>query len=235
MKTTFTQKVDNYLETNHGIITLLSLIGVFIGSLYALGMAHDYGVTTAMAFFIVLFLMAFGVALGSFGTYTITEKIGYANSAQVSRSLHKHYNGELEKVQADLASVTNGYRSLNTENADSARAIQQLRDENRALVASLASARERLADYGCDLVEHDKADKYADKLHTLTNAVFHFAWALIEDGDLFESAKFRLLALHCEPLTDTAKALEFREYVLDIYADDDIESVYLGEKFLPSA
>ena len=235
MKTTLTEKLDNYLESTHGTITLLATIGVVIGGLFALSLAHDYGVTTPTAFGMVLFLVGFGVVLGGLGAYIVAEKVGYANSAQVSRSLHKHYNGEIEKVQAELASVTNGYRSLNTENADSARAIQQLRDENRALVASLANARERLARSGSDLVEHEQADKYADTLHTLTNAVYHFGWALIEDGDLFESAKFRLLALHCEPLTDTAKAQAFREYVLDIYADDDIESVYLGEKFLPSA
>ena len=207
MKTTLTEKLDNYLESTLGGISLIATIGVFIGSLFALSIAYDYNIGTPTAFGVVFFLVVFGTILGGLGAYIVTEKIGYANSAQVSRSLHKHYNGEIEKVQA----------------------------ENRALVASLANARERLARGGSDLVEHEQADKYADTLHTLTNAVYHFGWALIEDGDLFESAKFRLLALHCETLTDTAKAQAFREYVLDIYADDDSESVYLGEKFLPSA
>lgn len=63
-----------------------------------------------------------------------------------------------------LARVVRGYRSLNTENRDSARIIGELRDTNRALVANLAHARERLADGGCDLVEHDDADAYADEL-----------------------------------------------------------------------
>jgi hypothetical protein len=120
-----------------------------------------------------------------------------------------------------LARVVRGYRSLNTENRDSARIIGELRDTNRALVASLANARERIARDGSDLIEHDLADKYADKLHTFTNAVYHFGWALIEDGDLFESAKFALLAIHGENLTETASAQVFRDYVLDIYADDD--------------
>jgi hypothetical protein len=263
MKTTLTKKIDNYLETTHGTITLLVAIGATIGALFALGMSSDYGITTATSFGIVFFLVFVGSVLGALGAYIVAEKIGYANSAQVSRSLHKHYGNELEKVRAEIESITNGYRALNTENADSARIIGELRDMNtelgkrivtgtteltraystvselqnvkRELIADLARYRQRLADYGCDLVEHDRADKYADTLHTLTNAVYHFGWALIEDGDLFESAKFRLLALHGETTTDTEKAQAFREYVLDIYADDDTPSVYLGEHFTPSA
>lgn len=65
---------------------------------------------------------------------------------------------------AQLARVVRGYRALNSECSDSARIIGELRDTNRALVANLAHARERLADGGCDLVEHDDADAYADEL-----------------------------------------------------------------------
>lgn len=120
-----------------------------------------------------------------------------------------------------IARIVRGYRALNAECSDSARTIGELRDTNRALVAQLANARERLAESGSDLVEHQQADKYADKLHTFTNAVYHFGWALIEDYDLFESAKYALLGIHGKNLTETASAQVFRDYVLDIYADDD--------------
>lgn len=120
-----------------------------------------------------------------------------------------------------IARIVRGYRALNAECSDSARTIGELRDTNRALVAQLANARERLAETGIDLVEHQQADKYADKLHTFTNAVYQFGWALIEDYDLFESAKYALLGIHGKNLTETASAQVFRDYVLDIYADDD--------------
>lgn len=255
MKTTFSQKIDNYLEKTHGTITLLVAIGATIGALFALGMSSDYGITTATSFGIVLFLVFFGSVLGALGAYIVAEKIGYANSAQVSRSLHKHYGNELEKVRAEIESITNGYRALNTENADSARIIGELRDkvraltaerdeltervevlqesradwrtaydkvraENLALVASLANARERLADYGCDLVEHDKADEYADKLHTLTNAVYHFGYAMVEDSDLLNGAWDTLRGIDGTELTDTAKAQAFADYVVFIYSDE---------------
>ena len=189
MKTTLTKKIDNYLETTHGTITLLATIGAFIGALFALGMSSDYDVQAPHAFGIVFFLVFFGSVLGALGAYIVAEKIGYANSAQVSRSLHKHYGNELEKVRAEIESITNGYRALNTENADSARFIGELRDMNtelgkrivtgtteltraystvselqnvkRELIADLAWARELLARDGRDLVEHELADAYA--------------------------------------------------------------------------
>jgi hypothetical protein len=192
MKTTLTEKLDNYLESTLGGISLIATIGVFIGSLFALSIAYDYNIGTPTAFGVVFFLVVFGTILGGLGAYIVTEKIGYANSAQVSRSLHKHYNSELEKVQA----------------------------ENLALVADLANARERLADYGCDLVEHDKADKYADKLHTLTNAVYHFGYAMVEDSDLLNGAWDTLRGIDEAELTDTAKAQAFADYVVFIYSDE---------------
>lgn len=192
MKTTLTQKVDNYLESTLGGISLIATIGVFIGGLFGLGIAHDYNIGTPTALGVVFFLMVFGVILGSLGAYIVTEKIGYANSSQVSRSLHEHYNGELEKVQA----------------------------ENRELVVSLANARERLADYGCDLVEHDQADKYADKLHTLTSAVYHFGYAMVEDSDLLNGAWDTLRGIDGTELTDTEKAQAFADYVVFIYSDE---------------
>jgi uncharacterized membrane-anchored protein YhcB (DUF1043 family) len=270
MKTTLTQKIDNYLETTHGAMTLLTTIGVFIGSLFALGISHDYNLATATAFGLVSFLVVVGVMLGGLGAYIVAEKNGERNTADTARHLHKYYKNELGKVQAELASAytahaetldgladysalahavtvaqdtvtaltaqRDGYLAICNTNELLVSALRETHARNeRELVADLARYRQRLADYGCDLVEHDHADKYADTLHTLTNAVYHFGWALIEDYDLFESAKFRLLALHGETTTDTAKAQAFREYVLDIYADDDTPSVYLGEHFTPSA
>lgn len=270
MKTTLTQKLDNWLEKTSGMITILSLIGVFVGGLFALSLAHDYNLGTGNAFGVVIFLVFFGVCLGAMGAWVFVEKQGEQNTANTAKHLHKYYKNELGKVQAELASAytahadtldsqadysalahaltvaqdtvtaltaqRDGYLAICNTNELLVSALRETHARNeRELVADLARYRQRLADYGCDLVEHDKADKYADTLHTLTNAVYHFGWALIEDSDLFESAKFRLLALHTETTTDTAKAQAFREYVLDIYADDDIESVYLGEKFLPSA
>jgi regulator of replication initiation timing len=126
-----------------------------------------------------------------------------------------------ETLRAQVAELTERVEVLQESRADWRTAYDKVRAERDALVASLANARERLASDGSDLVEHDLADKYSDKLHTFTNAVYHFGWALIEDGDLFESAKFALLAIHGENLTETASAQVFRDYVLDIYADDD--------------
>ena len=102
MKTTFSQKIDNYLEKTHGTITLLVAIGATIGALFALGMSSDYGITMPTSFGIVFFLVFFGSVLGALGAYIVAEKIGYANSAQVSRSLHKHYGNELAKVATAL-------------------------------------------------------------------------------------------------------------------------------------
>jgi len=73
------------------------------------------------------------------------------------------------QVMADaeeLESVTNGYRALNSENADNARHIGALRDRVRTLTADLAWARELLARDGRDLVEHDEADAYAETAFT---------------------------------------------------------------------
>jgi hypothetical protein len=139
MKTTLTQKIDNYLEKTSGMITILSLIGAIIGSLFALGMSSDYGITTPTSFGVVFFLVFFGSVLGALGAYIVAEKIGYANSAQVSRSLHKHYNTELDKVRAEIESITNGYRALNTENTQSALLIHSLRETNTELGKRIAT------------------------------------------------------------------------------------------------
>lgn len=189
MKTTLTQKLDNYLEKTHGTITLLVAIGAIIGALFALGMSSDYGVQALHAFGVVFFLIVFGAMLGALGAYIVAEKNGEKNVASTARYLHKHYGNELEKVRAEIESITNGYRALNTENTESARLIYSLRETNielgkrivtgtteltraystvselqnvkRELIADLAWARELLARDGRDLVEHELADKYA--------------------------------------------------------------------------
>jgi len=82
-----------------------------------------------------------------------------------------------------IARIVRGYRALNTECSDSARIIGELRDTNRALVADLAHARERLADGGCDLVEHDDADAYADELreaHGETQSLVNLLRAVLD-------------------------------------------------------
>jgi FtsZ-binding cell division protein ZapB len=126
MKTTLTKKIDNYLEKTHGTITLLVAIGVTVGALFALGMSSDYGITTATSFGVVLFLMFFGSVLGALGAYIVAEKIGYANSAEVSRSLHKHYNGELEKVRADERDAVANVRKLSTTVMEQVETIENL-------------------------------------------------------------------------------------------------------------
>ena len=118
MKTTLTHKLDNYLEKTSGMITILSLIGAIIGSLFALGMSSDYGITAPTSFGVVFFLVFFGSVLGALGAYIVAEKIGYANSAQVSRSLHKHYNNELGKVQAELSSAYTAHADTLDSQAD---------------------------------------------------------------------------------------------------------------------
>lgn len=220
MKTTLTQKIDNYLETNHGIVTLLATICVFVGGLFALGMSSDYGITRLTSFGVVFFLVVFGAIIGALGAYIIAEKIGYTNTAQVSRSLHKHYNSELAKIASalhcgtgeavaqadyltrelfrlrelaetqeqeidalerdgvatsqklifarrDLATAErhrDGYRSLVATNEVLTSALRETHArKERELVADLAWARELLARLGCDLVEHELADAYAEK------------------------------------------------------------------------
>ena len=105
MKTTFTQKIDNYLEKTHGTMTLLATIGAIIGTLFALGMSSDYGVKMLDAFGVVFFLVMFGAILGALGAYIIAEKIGEKNVANTARALHNYYNAKLEKVETDNAKL----------------------------------------------------------------------------------------------------------------------------------
>ena len=98
--------------------------------------------------------------------------------------------------------------------------LETLTEQNRDTVARFAHARELLAETGLDLVEHEQADTYTDKLRILKSALYHFGWALVEDSDLYESAKFALLSIHADKLTETTSAQVFADYVLDIYADD---------------
>jgi hypothetical protein len=98
MKTTFTQKLDNWLEKTSGMITLLSLIGVFIGGLFALSLAHDYNLGTGNAFGVVIFLVFFGVCLGGMGTWVFVEKVGEQNTANTAKHLHAYYRNEMKKI-----------------------------------------------------------------------------------------------------------------------------------------
>lgn len=198
MKTTLTQKVDNYLETNHGIVTILGSIGALIVSLFALGMAHDYSISLVTSATVVAFLMVFGAFLGAFGAYIIAEKIGYANSAKVSRSLHKHYNGELEKAQAELALVRaeNKVLAHSADYADLAYSHKQL----TSLYELVKTERDNLREV---LPMRDKQiEKLSAVIETrdydivkLRDGAYHMAWALCEDGDLREDAFTTLKAL----------------------------------------
>jgi signal transduction histidine kinase len=98
MKTTFTQKLDNWLEKTSGMITLLSLIGVFVGGLFALSLAHDYNLGTGNAFGVVIFLVFFGVCLGGMGTWVFVEKVGEQNTANTAKHLHAYYRNEMMKI-----------------------------------------------------------------------------------------------------------------------------------------
>ena len=102
MKTTFTQKLDNWLEKTSGMITILSLIGVFVGGLFALSLAHDYNLGTGNAFGVVIFLVFFGVCLGGMGTWVFVEKVGEQNTANTAKHLHAYYKNELDKVRIAL-------------------------------------------------------------------------------------------------------------------------------------
>lgn len=223
MKTTFTQKLDNYLEKTSGMITLLSAIGVLVGGLFALSMSHDYELSTATAFGVVVFLVFFGVCLGGMAFWVIAEKNGEQNTADTARYLHNYYKSELAKVatalhcgtgemitQADyltrelfrlreLAETQeqeidalerdavkseqklifarrdmetaerhrDGYRSLCDTNELLKNALRETHArKERALVADLAHARELLARFGLDLVEHEQADAYARENYT---------------------------------------------------------------------
>lgn len=140
MKTTLTQKIDNYLEKTHGTITLLVAIGATVGALFALGMSSDYSITTATSFGVVLFLVFFGSVLGALGAYVVAEKIGYANSAEVSRSLHKHYGNELEKVRAEIESITNDYAlTIRNHNDQIVKLRNEFLDENELETSSLVN------------------------------------------------------------------------------------------------
>jgi hypothetical protein len=227
MKTTFTQKLDNYIEKTSGMITILSLIGVFVGALFALSLAHDYNTGTANAFGIVIFLVFFGVCLGGMGTWIFVEKVGEQNTANTAKHLHAYYKNELDKVRVALHADKNadtgalvaqanylsrelfrvrelaetqeteidalerdlvkteqrknfalrdmataerqrdGYRSLCDTNELLKNALRETHArKERELVADLAHARELLARFGLDLVEHEQADAYAQENYT---------------------------------------------------------------------
>jgi len=118
MKTTLTQKLDNWLEKTSGMITILSLIGAFVGGLFALSLAHDYNTGTANAFGIVIFLVFFGVCLGGMGTWVIVEKVGEQNTANTAKHLHKYYKNELDKVRVALHADKNADTSALVAQAD---------------------------------------------------------------------------------------------------------------------
>jgi hypothetical protein len=139
MKTTFTQKLDNWLEKTSGMITILSLIGVFIGALFALSLAHDYNTGTANAFGIVIFLVFFGVCLGGMGTWVFVEKVGEQNTANTARHLHAYYKNELDKVRLALHA---------DKNADTGALVAQAEYLSRELfrVRDLAETQEQEID-----------------------------------------------------------------------------------------
>jgi hypothetical protein len=100
------------------MITLLSLIGVFVGALFALSLAHDYNLGTGNAFGVVIFLVFFGVCLGGMGTWVFVEKVGEQNTANTARHLHAYYKNELGKVQAELSSAYTAHADTLDSQAD---------------------------------------------------------------------------------------------------------------------
>jgi hypothetical protein len=140
MKTTLTQKIDNYLEKTHGMITILSLIGVFVGALFALGMSSDYGITAPTSFGVVLFLVFFGVCLGGMGTWVFVEKVGEQNTANTARHLHKHYGNELEKVRAEIDALENDFAlTIRKHNDQIVKVRNEFLDENELETSSLVN------------------------------------------------------------------------------------------------
>ena len=126
----------------------------------------------------------------------------------------------------EVARITRGYRTLNTENRDSARAIHELRETNRALVADLANARERLARDGSDLVEHDDADAYADELqkaHGETQSLVNLLRVVLDPShDEHRTAMTDLVRF-----TEGGEALGMRDETLVWYAD----AIWNGEGY----
>jgi len=100
------------------MITILSLIGVFVGGLFALSLAHDYNLGTGNAFGVVIFLVFFGVCLGAMGAWVFVEKQGEQNTANTAKHLHKYYKNELGKVQAELASAYTAHADTLDSQAD---------------------------------------------------------------------------------------------------------------------
>ena len=173
-------------------------------------------------------------ALGALGAVVVTSEVR-DNYARVLRNrLHKLHNAQVNtlsdaiaKLERDEAVLSSRYDTLTdlynesviTHARDKSRLVS-LTEQNRDTVARFAHARELLAETGLDLVEHEQADTYTDKMRILKSALYHFGWALVEDSDLYESAKFALLSIHADKLTETMSAQVFADYVLDIYADD---------------
>lgn len=125
-----------------------------------------------------------------------------------------------------LARVVRGYRALNTECSDSARIIGELRDTNRALVANLAHARERLADGGCDLVEHDDADAYADELqkaHGETQSLVNLLRVVLDPSH----DEHRVAMTDLVRFTEGGEALGMRDETIVWYAD----AIWNGEGY----
>ena len=159
MKTTFTQKLDNYLEKTHGTITLLSLIGAFIGALFALGMSSDYGVQALHAFGVVFFLVVFGAMLGALGAYIVAEKNGEKNVASTARYLHKHYGNELEKVRAECDALEHDFAlTIRKHNDQIVKVRNEFLDENELETSSLVN----LIKIALNPSDEDNAEAMAD-------------------------------------------------------------------------
>jgi hypothetical protein len=155
VKTTLTQKLDNWLEKTSGMITLLSAIGVFVGGLFALSLAHDYNLGTGNAFGIVIFLVFFGVCLGGMGTWVFVEKVGEQNTANTAKHLHAYYRNELDKVRVALHA---------DKNADTGALVAQADYLSRELfrVRELAETQETEIDaLERDLVKTEQRKQFA--------------------------------------------------------------------------
>lgn len=171
------------------------------------------------------------VFISATGSYIVTSELRDIQSRKTRKTLNKYHTQQvtelsdaiykLERDNARLAhSSFDAIEKLSGEYDALKLSLETLTEQNRDTVARFAHARELLAETGLDLVDHEQADAYSDKLHTLNHALWAFGYAMVEDSDLLNGAWDTLRGIDETELTDTAKAQAFADYVVFIYSDE---------------
>jgi hypothetical protein len=173
----------------------------FIGLLWAIYANAQLG--DAYGALVLAIACAF---ISGVSVYVITTELRDIQSRKTRKTLNKYHTQQVNELSDAIVKLETQLRNAN--------------ETQRDTVARFAHARQLLAETGLDLVEHEQADAYTDKLHTLNHALWAFGYAMVEDSDLLNGAWDTLRGIDATQLTPTQKAEAFAEYVLFIYSDE---------------